>query len=438
MKRRSLLRSLGLVGAGTLAMPGLSHLDFSAGSAGSAADFLTARARAQGRKRVVFVRTLFDFRDRGRTTVLGDLAPLAPWNDRLTIVTGLDADGGGSEYHNGKQIRFLTSCTPTNRTGQSFGGGRFDGKSADVVVGEHLQAAHGSRVGTLILGAYPYTDSSLHTTFETVSFTSRLQYVRPEYDFAAVRTAIASYADFCGAEDVRVDVPALEREIRVLEAVMADLARSRRGLGAEVSAQVEALEAQYAALREDRRRAIANDSECIAPRTSPFAHTYDRHPATPAIFDGRLRDMNHTAALALATRYASAVTLNYSFSGHGQPGVPGYHDHTHPGGFARAPNGNELADLDGLSRFQVQMLAHLLRELADFGILDDTLVVYSPHERPTHDHADVPVVAINGPRPGGRASNLRVTDLNRDVLAWAGVPGADDFGGERSRGGVLT
>jgi hypothetical protein len=84
------------------------------------------------------------------------------------------------------------------------------------------------------------------------------------------------------------------------------------------------------------------------------------------------------------------------------------------------------------------MLAHLLRELADFGILDDTLVVYSPHERPTHDHADVPVIAINGPRPGGRTSNLRVTDSNRDVLAWAGVPGADDFGGERSRGGVLT
>ncbi|MCU0675902.1 MAG: DUF1552 domain-containing protein [Myxococcota bacterium] len=158
MKRRSLLRSLGLAGAGALAMPALSRLDF-----------LTARANAQGRKRVVFVRTLFDFRDRGRTTVLGDLTPLAPWNDRLTIVTGLDADGGGSEYHNGKQIRFLTSCTPTNRSGQSFGGGRFDGKSADVVVGEHLQAAHGSRVGTLILGAYPYTESPNLRIAESIS-----------------------------------------------------------------------------------------------------------------------------------------------------------------------------------------------------------------------------------------------------------------------------
>lgn len=423
MKRRHFLRGLGAAAL----TPALANLDH-----------LGAIAHAQSPKRVVFVRTLFDFRDRGRTTVLADLAPLAPWLDRLTVVTGLDAVGDGSEYHNAKQIRFLTSCTPTNRTFQTFGGGAFDGKSADLVVGDHLQSQHGSRIGTLLLGAYPYSDSSLHTTFESVSFTSKRQYVRPEYDLGAVRSAIAGYADFCTGSEAHVDVPALEREIRVIDSLLADLARSRRNVDAEVRTQVEALEAQWAALRDDRRRAIESDPECLTARTTPLTHDYDRHAATPAAFDARVREMNHAAALALRTRYASAVTLNYNFSGHGQPGVPGYHDHTHPGGFSRPPNGNELADLDGLSRFQVQMLAHLLRELADFGILDDTLVVYSPHERPTHDHADVPVIAINGPRTGTRTSDRRIHDLARDVLAWAGVPGADDFGGERSRGGVLT
>jgi hypothetical protein len=387
---------------------------------------------------VIIIRTLFDLRDASRTNLSQDLAPLAPWSDRLLVVNGLDTKGDGSEYHNGKQIRFATACTPTDRTGQSYGGGAFDGKSVDVVAGQHLQSVQGSRTANLILGAYPYSDSSLHTTFESISFASRLQYVRPEYDLAAVGRDIHAYAGACEDTGPSVDVAGLQQEIRVLEAVMADLSRSRGRASAEIAAQVEALEAQYAAIRADHERAIASDVPCMPLRSSPLAYSYVRHEAIPEIFDTRLREMNFLAALALKTNYTSAVTLNYNFSGHGQPGIPAYHDYTHPGGFSRPPNGAELVTLDVLSSFQVNMFAHLLRELADLGILNDTLVVYSPHERPTHNHADVPVIAFNSGAAGQRTSGLQVPDMCRDILQWAGVPGADNFGGERSRGGVLV
>ncbi|MBX3250479.1 MAG: DUF1552 domain-containing protein [Myxococcales bacterium] len=428
MNRRHLLRTLGLAGAACATTPALGRFGLG----------LMNRVKAQSRKRVVIIRTLFDLRDRGRTNLANDLGPLSQWGDRVMIATGLGISGDGSEYHNGKQVRFATSCRPVGRPSHTNGGGgAFDGASVDVVAGEHLRGQQGSRTGSLILGAYPYSDTGLHTTFETISFASRLQYVRPEYNLAAVSGAIASFASFCSDTHVAVDVEGLRRENRAIEAVMLDLSRSRRGAGEQIAGQVEALEAQFAALREDNERTIASDVPCSTFRTRPLGHSYTRHHSVPEAFDGRLRQMNHVAALALRTNYTSVVTLNYNFSGHGQPGIPGYHDYTHPGGFSRAPSAAELAALDGLSHFQVEMFAHLLRELQDFGILNDTLVVYSPHERPTHDHRDVPVIAVNSGSTGQRAIARSVPDVNRDILEWVGVPAAGNFGGETSRGGVI-
>lgn len=430
MKRRNLLKSLGLAGAACAVAPALRHLP----------EPLARKAAAQSSKRLVIVRSCFDLRDKGRTHVGADLAPLAPWSSRLLTVTGLNTSGDGSEYHNGKQIRFATSCTPTNRTMQNYGGGAFDGKSVDRVVGEHLQAAQGSRVPGLILGAYPYSVSDLHTTFETITFASRVQYLRPEYDYGAVQRAAVDFAGGCTeVEGPPVDEVGLRRENRILELVLADLGRSRRGTSSEVAGQVEMLEAQFDALRQDNLRELegAGATTCMPLRMSKLGHDYARDGRVPEAFDPQVREMNFTAALALKANYTSAVTLNYNFSGHGQPGVPGYHEYTHPGGFSRPPNGEELASLDALSAFQIQMLAHLVRELEDFGILDDTLIVYSTHERPTHDHDDVPVIALNAGPTGQRALERQVTDMNRDILEWVGVPQAANFGGETSRGGVI-
>ncbi len=425
MNRRSMLRALGLLGAGA-ALPSLGML----GGLG--------RARAQTRQNLVIVRTLFDFRRNERTSFSGDLAPLAPWSSEMTLVQGLSANGDGSEYHNGKQIRFATSCTPTNRTNRTTGGGHFDGKSVDVVVGEHLQATSASRHPYLVLGAYPYSDSSLHATFETISFLNKNQYIRPQYDLDDVRTQIGMHAPFCGSAVETVDVDALENENRVLEAVMMDLQRSRVGRSDEVRAQTENLERQFDARRTENSRRIGGAPTCLSVRDSPLAHAYSRHSIVTADFDNRVRQMNYTAALSLRSNFSNVVTLNYNFSGHGQSRVPSFHEMTHPGGFSRPPSSAELENLDGLSAFQVQMFAHLLRELSDFGVLGNTLVVYSPHERPVHDHVDVPLVAYGASRRGIHTSRRRIQDVNKDLLEHFGVPNADDFGGETSEGGVLS
>jgi len=425
LSRRTLLRALGLLGAGA-ALPSLSTLSE------------IGTARAQTKRNLVFVRTLFDFRREERTGFSADLAPLSPWSSDLTLIQGLSANGDGSEYHNGKQIRFATSCTPTNRTNRTHGGGHYDGKSVDVVVGEHLQSMSASRHPYLILGAYPYSDPDLRATFETISFLNKNQYVRPQYDLADIRAQIGTYARFCDepAEET-VDVDALRNENRVLESVMLDIQRSRLGRSAELAAQAENLERQFAALRTENTRRIDGAPTCLTLRDSPLSHDYSRHSIVSSNFDTRVRGMNYTAAMALRTNFSNVVTLNYNFSGHGQSRVPAFHEMTHPGGFSRPPSSDELDNLDGLSAFQVQMFAHLLRELGDFGVLEDTLVVYSPHERPVHDHVDVPVIAYGATRGGSHTSDRRIQDLCKDLLDHFGVPNSDAFGGETSRGGVI-
>lgn len=423
--RRGILKTLSAVGLGSVF--GLS-----------AFDRLAHRVAAQAEKRLILVRSIFDFRNESRTHLGADLAPLAPYASRLGIATGLSHNGDGSEYHNGKQIRFATACTPENRTGRNRGGGAFNGASFDIVGGRHLQEQNGTRNGALVLGAYPYSDSGLVTTFGTVSFNSAAQHVLPEYDHARQLEAISSYAMGCGSSSgPMVDVAGLQGDNLVLEAALRDLQRSRRGVSADTRGQVELLEAQMDALRADNTRAIESNEECTPLRGSPLAHSYVGGGPVSGDFDQRIRGMNFTGAMALATGFASAVTLNYDFSGHGQARVPGYHNHTHPGGFSRPPSGRELEELDELSRFQMNMLSHLLAELSELGILDNTLVVYSPHERPTHNHRDVVVLSVNSGRTGHSGINREVQDVGRDVLSWCGVPQAGNLGGEGSRGGII-
>lgn len=430
LNRRTLLRALGLLSAGAVATP-VTFFDALGRSN-------RAYAAASGQKYLIIVRTLFDFRREERTNFGQELSPLTPWQSELSLVQGLSANGDGSEYHNGKQIRFATSCTPTNRTNQTTGGGAYDGKSVDIVTGEYLQGLSGCRNPYLILGARPYSVAGLHATFETISFANKNQYVRPEYDLANVRTQIDSYATYCGEQQEEVNTNLLEKQNRVLEKVMLDLQRSREFKTDEIKGQAENLERQFDALRDENLQRINGAPDCVTARSQPLTHSYNRHAIMTQGYDTTVRTMNYTAALSLKTNFTNVVTLNYNFSGHGQPNVPGFHEMTHPGGFSRPPTSQELDNLEGLSAFQVQMFAHLLRELDDFGILDETMVIYSPHERPTHDHRDVPLIAYGAPRTGTYASNRRVQDVCKDILDCFGVPNASNFGGETSAGGVIS
>ncbi|MEM9195432.1 MAG: DUF1552 domain-containing protein [Myxococcota bacterium] len=396
--------------------------------------------RAEPRRRLVIVRSLFGLRRPEATSFEGYLAPLRRWSSNFAVVQGLRIDGDGSEYHNAKQTRFATSCAPTDRDNRSMGGGAFDGKSVDVVVGEHLQRARGSRHPYLILGAYPYTDPTLHVTFESFTFANRSQYVRPQYDLRDIREQIFEFANVNGGGEAAraFDLSALEHENRVLEAVMMDIRTSSWGHDATVQAQSERLQRQYGALLAQNLHRIGGAAVETLARDAPLDHDYERHSIVPERIDQRIREMNYTAALALRTNFSSVVSLNYNLAGQGQPEVPPFHMMTHPDGFTREPNNDELETLDGLSRFQIEMFAHLLEEMSDLGVLEDSLIVYSPHERPVHNHEDVPLLAYGADRTGSHRSELRLQDFCRDVLMHFEVQHSADFGGETSRGGVLV
>lgn len=396
---------------------------------------------ASDRKYLITIRTIFDFWDKSRTNFNNDLGPLKSYQSQMTIATGLGAMGDGGEYHNGKQKRYATACRPGNRDNTTYGGGAFNGKSFDVVVGQHLRSQHKSKVDVLVLGAFPY--SSLQTTFETISFANKSQYIRPEYDMNRVLNNIKGDSKVCGSQPVNQTPELLGKENKVIDQVMLDISRTQAGLDTETKEQLQSLESKFAGVKATNEQKIQDAVDfaatCIKIRENPLSHSYSRGATVASKFDPQLRAMNHRAALALKLNYARSVTLNYNFSGHGQGGVRGYHDHTHPGGFTRSPTTEERNALYEISAFQVQMFAHLLKELADMGILNETLIVYSPHERPTHDHRDVPIVAYGANRKGTFAvSNRYNHDVGRDVLSHFSVPNAGSFGGETARGGILA
>lgn len=425
--RRSFLLSLGL----------LSTL--------SPFDFLSLLSRANQayalgtKKYFVFVRSVFSLRNKNRTNFNNDLGPLAPWSANLSVVQGLTTKGDGSEYHNGKNIRYATCCQPGNRNNRNLGGGAYDGKSVDVVVGEYLAPLLKARHPYLVLGAYPYSNGGLACTFGTVTFANKNQYVNPQYNMPnIVNQALAHGRSCSGGGGGQIDSQLLINENKVVEQVLADLTRSKLRRKVETAGQVEQLEGQFLALREDNKRKLNSDNTCTTFRETPLAHSYNRHNIVRGAYDTQLRRMNHAAALSLKSNLSRVVTLNYDFSGHSQPNVPGFHEMTHPGGFSRPPTNQELANLDGLSAFQMEMVAHLLKELGDMGLLNETLLVFSPHERPTHNHADVPVIAYGAAKLGQYERQLSTQDMCKDILDQFGVPNSNNFGGEGSKGGVLS
>ena len=117
--------------------------------------------------------------------------------------------------------------------------------------------------------------------------------------------------------------------------------------------------------------------DCFEFPTGAAQHQYidgGQFNHVPQEFDQRVRTMNHTAAVALASNYTRSVTLNYGFSGHYQSNVPNFHGYTH------SSDNNAKPALDEISSFQINMLAHLYRELESLGILSETLVVFSVHD----------------------------------------------------------
>ena len=393
---------------------------------------------ASDRQYLITIRTVFDLKDAGRTNFGADLQPLAAYQNQMTAVSGLAADGGGSEYHNGKQKRYATACTPGSRNNATYGGGSYNGKSFDLVAGQHLKSKYGSKENLLVLGAFPY--SSLATTFEGISFANKSQYIRPEYNMAKVVNNIKGDSKVCGSQNPMTAIE-LTKENKVIESLMLDISRSGSKVSGEVKEQLQTFEAKFSDVRAGNLRKIAEAEEfnntCVNIRTNPVGHSYTRGSTVAGKYETQCKAMNHAAGLALSLNYTRSVTLNYNFSGHGQGGVRAYHNYTHPGGFTRSPTAEEKRALTEISSFQINMFAHLLKELSNLGILNKTLVVYSPHERPTHNHRDVPIIAYGSNRKGVRRVSREVHDVGRDVLEHFSVPNAANFGGEKAKGGII-
>lgn len=407
-------------------------------------DSKMAYAADNSKKYFITIRTIFDLREAARTTYQNDLAPLASFQGELGVFVGLGSNGGGSEYHNGKQKRFATASTPQNRTETTFGGGAYDGVSFDIVVGQHLKKTLGAAQDYLILGAFPYTNA--FTTFETFSFSNKNLYVTPQYDLNKVYNDIKNGTNSCAAERKKYDINILKNQNKILDAVAKEYAVAVKSSPDRIKSQLTEIEKKYAGLIKANQKIIGNDGyaegDCVEISDTPIAHTYigdQGRTNIPDIYDQQVRKMNHLAAVALYSNFTKSVSLNYNFSGHDQPGVGYFHGATHASSFGGDQNAGNKS-LDELSQFQINMFAHLINELKALDILKDTIIIYSPHERPTHNHGDVPVISY-GMKAGGAnlaGRGLYVHDIAADILQAFGVPNYNNFGGEKAKGGILV
>lgn len=429
LDRRSLLKSAGLLKL----LPPSTILSMMSRSA--------LAQNATDKKYLVTIRCAFALREKEKTTFNADLSPLSDFSEKLRVATDLavDYEGDGGEYHGRKQVRFGTSCTPSDYLNK--GGGAFDGQSFDFAAGTHLKTIHSSKEACLILGCYPYQDARLLATFGSFSFYDKNQAVTPQYDLDVVMEDIKKNVAACEGAQIPVDVSKLKSNNLLIESVMQEYNMLSKKSTAEVKEKLQAIEQRFADLKSENDAIINNGGkvkgDCFEFPKGPAEHQYvngGQFNHVPQGFDQRVRTMNHTAAIALASNYTRSVTLNYGFSGHYQSNVPNYHGYTH------SSDNNAKPALDEISSFQINMLAHLYRELENLGILSETLVVFSVHERPTHNHKDSPIIIYGATTPGIQSygRSLNVDDVGADVLKVFGVDGANNFGGEVSKGGIIV
>lgn len=395
---------------------------------------------AVDKKYLITVRCSFGLREASKTNFNEDLAPINEFSEKIRVATDLavEYEGKGGEYHGRKQVRFGTSCTPSDYV--NLGGGAFDGQSFDIATGNHLKNIHKSKEGCLIIGAYPYQDARLLSTFGSFSFYDKNQAVTPQYDLDVVMAEIKKNVAACEGEQVQVDVRQLKSNNLLIESVMREYSILSQKSNQEVKEKLLAIEQRFAELKSENEAIINSDGKvqgnCFEFPSGPIAHQYvngGQFQNVPQVFDQRVRQMNHTAAVALASNYTRSVSINYGFSGHYQSSVPNYHGYTH------SSDKNAKPALDEISNFQINMLAHLYNELKNLGILSETLVVFTVHERPTHNHKDSPIIVYGANTPGTQSygRSLNVDDVGADILKIFGVDGANNFGGETSKGGII-
>jgi hypothetical protein len=365
------------------------------------------------------------------------LAPLEPWRDRLTVISGLaqkvaeanDEDGATGD-HTKATASWLTGVRCKRTEGADIENGTSVDQIAAAVLGREtpLPSLELSIDLSVLSGQ---CDSSYSCVYlNTLSWSSPTSPLPTENNPRLV------FERLFGSGGTSAQRAALARQNRsILDYVREDFGRLARTLGPSDRTQVD----EYLdSVREVERRIQAVE----ALGDSGVASTIERPRGIPERFDEHVKLMYELQWLSFRADLTRIVTFmlgrELNFRTYPEIGLTqGHHTMSHHG-----EQPERIETYARLNTYQTELFAWFLDRLAatpdgDGTLLDSSLLLYgaSMSNPNLHAHFDLPLALAGGPagRPGAGKHSVQPTDtpmsnLLLTMLAMAEVPGSDPLG----------
>lgn len=361
------------------------------------------------------------------------LRPLAPHQDRLTLLRGLAqvrsrSNGDGAGDHARASAVWLTGIQPLKSEGRVG-----LGVSADQLVARAIGAK--TRVRSLVLGtergrASGQCDSGYACAYSNnVSWESPTTPASKETDPRRAFDRLFRGGD--GARSVEERRTRLARRRSLLDHVREDARALSKRLSVADRARIDEYET---GLRELERQ-LAFDGAAHED-SAPDSARPERAPKT---FREQSRLLGEVLALALRADVSRVATFMYANEGSGRRYTEvdvtgGHHAMSHHGG-----DPEKLESIRRINQLHVECLTALVERLAaledvDGGrVLDSTMLLYGSGiaEGNRHDHHDLPLALVAGKKTGidgGRvlsfAHETPLNDLHLALMERMGVTGA--------------
>lgn len=358
------------------------------------------------------------------------MTPLAPFRDRMIVVSGLDSkealprpgEGGGA--HSRSQSTFMT-CVQVKRT---EGSDVRAGMSMDQIVAREL--AQQTQLASLELALEPVDLVGSCDVGYACAYTGTLAWRSATTPLPMEIDPRAAFERLFGASDStdpRARRARLEKDRSILDALTEEVARFQQRLGQRDRAKVT----EYLEAIRDAERRIQKAEEQSAEEL-PLV---DRPAGVPKTFEEHATLMFDLLALAYQTDLTRVGTylVGRELSGRTYPeiGVPdSYHPVSHHGN-----NPIQLEKQAKINLFHTTIFSRFLEKLdstpdGDGSLLDHSMFIYGGgmSNSNEHDPRNLPLLLVGGGSgtiKGGRHLRFKerpLADLHLTVLEKMGVP----------------
>lgn len=322
------------------------------------------------------------------------LAPLAPVQDELLVISGLThdkgrANGDGPGDHARSASVFLTGSQPRKTDGEKIRSGTSVDQVAAQAVGQR------TRFSSLELGVDAgrmagNCDSGYSCAYSSnISWSSESTPVGKEVNPRLVFERL-----FAGGKASEVDKGQQQREAlqkSVLDFIADDAKRLQSKLGRNDNRK---LDEYMNGVREIERRIGTKTA-----KPTDIDVDYAIPDGIPGDYQDHMRMMCDLMVLAFQTDSTRIATMMFANAGDNKNyrkiGVPdGHHDLSHHG-----ENAEKLEKLSKINYFQVQQLSYLLQKMksireGDRTLLDNSMIVYGSgiSDGNRHNHDNLPIL----------------------------------------------